>query len=204
MARLSDKFRRLYEQMTGRAFDGPERPENQILRRMGREFYKNITDQGRNINRHILALALEKGVPKESLQYVFWVIFESRRRWPNMTWEEVRALAFARDVMIRSGDILPYGDGLRVPTAEVEAQVDAAIRAIAKWASTKMAGGLLRVYIKLLSRYSAELGALKPEVPPKAYFAYAKLLFEDAVENYRGWWPDPDMLERAIGVMRLR
>lgn len=188
----------VHETLWGHPAGTPEPEIHNLYREIQKGLDLAAQRQGKPFGRQIIIEAHKAKLDKSYYQYLFFVIIEQRRNWPNMPQKEKQALTIARDIMTQFGTTPNYYDNLKIPPRSEELKITLIIHKLAFWCRSTMASELLGVYIKLLKQQSVEYLKLYPGVPPQKVFARLKFLFEKALHETPRIFIDPYITQAIV------
>jgi len=123
---------RVFEILYGHPPDKPEPVYLKVLQGLSRDVADAFEKRAKEIIREVVTISKEKGL-SAYLQYVFFVLMEDSKSWPDMPDHRKKKLRLICSVLSRSGDTPTYTDGLTTPPSDLEARVDETLLALAEW-----------------------------------------------------------------------
>ena len=96
------------------------------------------------------------GLDVKTIQYLFWVIFDSQKTWPVLPTMPGKALLMAKNLVENSGDPPGYHAGLTVPEMELEEVVNQCIEKIAAWCLSSMVPALRKEWARIVATQASK------------------------------------------------
>jgi hypothetical protein len=205
-AGLWDGIKRLWRKWRGKGdYQGPTPTEDQVVDSFAEDFLtKKVWPQGNQFIKQVVLEANKAGLPHDYLPYVFWMLVEGRKHWPQMDPESAKALRLARDLAMSQGLMPNYRPAMRMPPPELEATVDRVLRGLGFWVLKDMGSALLRDYAASLQKWQGLMAKVVGDTLPAEKAAiYLKMLFETYLKRRPGHFLDGMLLERVVfGLLR--
>jgi len=126
-------------------------PEYPVLKNMDLELNRASWKHARPFYRQIAIEANKFGLSGAGIQYMFWVVFENRKSWPNMGPSLTRALADCIVIAANAGGVPNYSRNLEVPPIDEENLLDKAIVSLANWGSDVLGPALKRDWDRIVA-----------------------------------------------------
>jgi len=130
---------------------GNEPAEMSTLKGMASEFAWAAYKLAPTFIRQVAVEGTRAGLPKETIPYLYWVIFDNYRNWPPLQEKPKQALVMAKTIAGSAGGIPNYGKNLPIPAKSEETLVDRALVGVAAWCLTTMVPSLKRSWNETVS-----------------------------------------------------
>lgn len=205
-AGLWDALKRLWSKWRGQGeFQGPTPTEDQVVDSFARDMAEKILwPQANELIKQVVLEANKAGLPHNYLPYVFWLLVEQYRSWPEMHPKASGALKLARDLAVSQMVVPNYRPALSIPPSEYEPAVDQVMKGLGMWALRDMGNALLRGYASTLKKWERLMArAVGDTLPADKAGIYLKTLFEAYLARQPGQFLDGMLLERVVlGLLR--
>jgi len=198
---VKTNWKAIHQKLFGRGIGQPETEENKLLARIMKDFEAVVLKQGKAFVRQVAIESDKAGVPMEWLPYIFFLLKEQRKNWPDMPKKQERALAVGRDIMDAAGDTPPYHAALRLPPSEIEEAVDTAFQNLALWCQTILASTIGQGLVKIFKKYAKAIEKLRPDVPKRRGPIYLRAAVMLALETRPTQFPHGLLLWDVLYVL---
>jgi len=193
---------KMYELMYGRPAGSPEPPDFAIFKHVSDDFLDISERQGKAIVRQ-LSMITYKAEFMEYLQYVFFVFAEDQSNWPTMPPDKIDALSLGRLILGYGGGMPNYDNGLKVPPAAIEDNVDKILKDMADWCDNTMRVTLMKDYVMILDKHESAFRRLHPEVPKDMGNIYLRIAFERQLRQTPGMFTRSGVVTRLVNFVKF-
>lgn len=191
-------WNRVHEVLYGYPALTPEPVTHAMFRAIQEGLYDAALAQGKAVVRQIVIEAHKAGIDKTYFQYLFFVLVQEQANWPGLSGRGKDALSTAVDLMVQSGALPNYRDGLQIPPVSEEPKITKTIQQLARWAQGPLAGALQTTYIKLVEKQQKPyLKAFPGTSPQQAYARLTRLFEADLYERPRNY-TNPHLTQRIV------
>lgn len=192
----------MYDILYGHKSKSDEPPGFKTFKTIASDMLSTADDAGSSVVRQT-AVFSNKHLPSMYMQYTFFAINENRRTWPSMSPQLTAALMIGRWIMARSAKLPNYANGLVIPSAELEKDVDRALAELAKWCANDMKKSLAIGYARALRAQTPTYARLNPNIPGNMAIVYLKSAFENHVLKYPLTVGNGDSVGRLINFIAM-
>jgi len=129
-------IKQLVDQLFKKPFTSEELTQQEIIRRVGMEFWGELVDYAKDLVRMVDYEAEEAGFDQNSKDYFVHALTEGQRTWPNMDKVNRTSLQMLLSIAAHEGLMPRYGK-ISLPSSAVDWQVNEAIKNLGKWANLR-------------------------------------------------------------------
>jgi len=184
MAVTASKMDRIFQLLYGHKPGQAEPAQLKAARKVAAHLYKLILPQSKAVIREVVTRAAQAGLPQAALQYIFFLLMERPKEWPNMPGDQKKALMAARNIIQEANEVPTYTDGLQLPPEELEGAIDGVLQGVGAWASKTLGKELRGLYRGVLKKYTSAFKEVLPEgMGGRHTLPYLEALFESMLEN---------------------
>lgn len=154
--RFAVNWERTFEILYGHPADKAEPKHLGVFRKLATDLAATLAKRDREIIRQVVIEARLVGL-KSYLQYVFYLLMEHSQHWPHLSSEKKDALLAIQEILVQSGNVPTYTDGLTMPPEGLEAAADEALNKIATWGVQILSTSIYKEYKNLVRKYSPSI-----------------------------------------------
>jgi hypothetical protein len=171
-----------------------ETPDNRLegmLKRIGDEFWFSLDKAADDFIPVVKRAAETRGVDP---LYLYYVLFDERRRWTKLVGDNFLALELVLKVALKWSNKIPDWRSYQIPPEDKQRDVDEAIKAVARWANTEWADTVMNLYTGVVRGHFKEADAIyknmhKEKLSGNQLFCWVNGRMMEATATKDRMWP---------------